>query len=98
EGELVREIGGRYRAYVAAVDRLMAFPQAERKAVYFGELLPAFTQLKDRIQTVLSLNQGNMENADRATRAIARRTVQTAIAVSLAVVLFAIWFAWWLPR
>jgi PAS domain S-box-containing protein len=98
EGELVRDIEARYRSYGERVDRVLALPQDERQARYFGELLPAFTTLKDLIQSVLQLNQDHMVSADRAAKALAVRTVNTALAVSAAAVLFTAWFAFWLPR
>lgn len=98
EGELVREIDGRYAEYVKEVDRALALPQPQLLEAYFRELLPRFTIIKDRVQSVLRLNQENMEQADGAAKRLAARTVQTALAVSLATVLFAVWFAYWLPR
>ena len=98
EGERVREIERRYFAYVGEADRLLALPPAARSARYFGELLPRFTALKDRIQSVLALNQDNMVAADHAAKRLATSTVRAALAVSAAAVLFTAWFASWLPR
>ena len=98
EGELVRDIEARYRDYTREVDRVLALAPADRSARYFGELLPRFTTLKDRIQSVLELNQENMVAADQAAKALATRSVRTALAVSTAAVLFVVWFAFWLPR
>ena len=98
EGELVREIEARYRDYTRVVDDVLAAPAAERSGRYFGDLLPRFTTLKDRIQSVLRLNQDDMVKADLAAKALAVRTVRTALGVSAGAVLFAVWFAWWLPR
>ncbi len=60
--------------------------------------MPRFTTLKDRIQSVLRLNQDNMVRPIAPPRRWRRRTVRTALGVSAAAVLFAVWFAWWLPR
>jgi signal transduction histidine kinase len=98
EGELVREIHGRYEAYLRAVDRALSLPEEEQQAAYFGELLPAFTALKDRVESVLRLNQATMEAADRDAKRLARRTVDGALGVSLGAVLFVVWFAYRLPR
>jgi two-component system, NtrC family, sensor histidine kinase KinB len=98
EGELVREIGELYRDYVATVDAVFAGPAEGRSEAYFRELLPRFTAIKARVQNVIHLNQGSMEDADHQAKALARRTVRAAILVSLAAVLFALWFAWLLPR
>jgi PAS domain S-box-containing protein len=98
EGDLVREVDERYRAYAEAVDKVLALSPPLRSAEYFGDLLPRFTALKDRVQAVLQLNQDAMVAADRAAKAAAQRTVRTALAVSAAAVLFTAWFALWLPR
>jgi len=98
EGEMVREIGRLYRDYVTTVDAVFAGPVEARSEAYFRDLLPRFTGIKDRVQSVLRLNQGSMEDADQQAKTLARRTVRAAILVSLAAVLFALWFAWRLPR
>ncbi len=98
EGELVREIDHQYADYVRDVDRVLSLPPPARSELYFRDLLPRFTSLKDRIQRVLQLNQENMVASDRAARALATQTERTALAVSAAAVLFAVWFAFWLPR
>jgi signal transduction histidine kinase len=98
EGELVREIASLYAEYTRAVDRVLELAPGARSEAYFRELLPRFTSLKGLVQRVHTLNQENMVGADRAAKALAKRTVQAAVAVSSAAVLFAIWFAWWLPR
>jgi signal transduction histidine kinase/HAMP domain-containing protein len=98
EGELVREIDGLYRAYVEQADRILALPQPEQHGAYFHELLPRFTAIKDRLQSVLRLNQENMEQADREAKRLAQGTLRGALVVSIAAVLFAIWFAFWLAR
>jgi signal transduction histidine kinase/HAMP domain-containing protein len=97
EGELVREISALYRDYVATVDAVFTGPAEAQSEAYFRELLPRFTAIKDRVQSVLRLNQNSMEDADQQAKALARRTVRAAILVSLAAVLFALWFAWRLP-
>jgi len=97
EGALVRDIEARSHAYGEEVDRVLSLPEADRKARYFGDLLPRFTALKDRIQAVLQLNQDAMVAADRAAKELAARSVRIALAVSAAAVLFTAWFAFWLP-
>ena len=97
EGELVREIEGAYRDYTREVDAVLSLPAAERSARYFGDLLPRFTSIKDRVQRVLALNQENMVAADRAAKDLASSTVRTALGVSAAAVISAAWYALWLP-
>lgn len=98
EGPLVREIEADYRAYTAAVDRVLALPREARAPAYFAELFPLFSRIKDRVQAVLRLNHEHMVLTDRRTRDLAQGSVQAALAVGALAVLFAVWFAWWLPR
>lgn len=98
EGDLVREIDARYRDYTRFVDATLALPAGERSDRYFSDLLPRFTAIKDCIDSILRMNQANMEDADRETKALARRLVQGAIAASLLAVVAAFWLAWSLPR
>ncbi|MFO0756380.1 MAG: ATP-binding protein [Byssovorax sp.] len=98
EGALVAEIGGLYGDYRGRVDAAMALVPGERNAIYFRDLLPAFTRLKDKVQRVLRLNHEHMERADREARALAARTVTTALFVGAAAALLALWLAFFLPR
>ena len=86
EGELVHDIDVRYREYQMAIDGVLALPLGERQAVYFSDLLPRFVAIKDRVQSVLRMNQEAMEQADRAAKVQAKRTAQVALAASLAAV------------
>ena len=98
EGDLVRDIREHFTAYGREVDRALVLPPAEQQDAYFRELLPRFTALQERVQRVLHLNQASMEAADRDAKALARRTLDTALAVSIAAVIFVLWFAYQLPR
>lgn len=98
ERELVRELRADHDAYVRAVDGVLALPEAEQRQAYFRDLLPRFTAIKDRVHSVLRVNQASMEQADRSARLLARRTVNAALAVSISAVVFVAWFAVWLLR
>jgi signal transduction histidine kinase len=98
EGALVREIRERYAAYQRDVDRVLALPEAELTAAYFGVLMPQFDALRDRIEQVRHLNQAAMEAADREAKRLSRSTVQAALVVSVGAVILAAWLAFWLPR
>jgi NtrC-family two-component system sensor histidine kinase KinB len=91
EGELVAAVTAQHRGYVAAVDHALALPAPERSAAYFNDLLPRFRALKEKITAIRLLNQGNMEAADTEARALARRTQQIAIAVTVVALLVAAW-------
>ncbi|APR82046.1 two-component sensor histidine kinase [Minicystis rosea] len=98
EGDLVHEIRERFTAYGHEVDRALVLPPAEQQDLYFRELLPRFTAIQERVQRVLRLNQASMEAADRNAKALARRTVDAALGVSIAAVIFVLWFAYRLPQ
>ncbi|HVY47438.1 MAG TPA: ATP-binding protein, partial [Minicystis sp.] len=98
EGERVADIEARYRAYVARVDEVVAAPAATRQGRYFGELLPAFTAIKQRVQAILEMNQAAMVEADRRAKALADRTVRVGLAAGALAIAFVAYLAVWLPR
>jgi signal transduction histidine kinase len=54
--------------------------------MYFGEMLPNFTEVKDTVQQIIQINQENMVAADREAKALSRlstRYMLLAIAVGL---------------
>ncbi len=98
EGELVAVVRRDYDAYVRAVDAALAEPQERRLDRYFRELLPRFDALRTTLGRIQQMNHDNMQAADRDAKALARTTVNVAVAIAAAAILFAIWFSWWLPR
>ena len=54
----------------------------ERRAKYFGELLPTFTRIKDTAQDVISINQDAMVKADRDARELSARSTRYMILAS----------------
>ncbi|MGZ3422081.1 MAG: ATP-binding protein [Polyangiales bacterium] len=98
EGALVDRLRREYDEYEREVDRVLALPIEQRTPQYFAALLPRFDSLKGALRQIQAMNQANMEEADRQAKALARRNVNVAIAVSLLLVSFIGWFTWWLPR
>ncbi len=94
EGPAVRELDARYRAYTAAVDRALSGGAGD---VYFRELLPRFTGVKEAVQRILDMNHATMEQADRRARAMARRSTALTLAVGACALVAALWMAWRLP-
>lgn len=69
-----------------------------RRKMYFEEMLPTFTRIKDTAQEVIRINQDNMQEADKRAREISVRSTRYmifAIAAGLAVATF---FAYQLQR
>lgn len=98
EGAEVRTIEALYRDYVAAVDRLIATPPAQRRTeLYFDALLPRFNRLKEAVRRVSQMNQAQMERADREARAMARRGAAITWSVGALTLLLALWLALRLP-
>ena len=47
--------------------------------MYFGEMLPAFTAIKDTAQEIIRINQDNMVQADREARRLAAQSTRYMI-------------------
>jgi NtrC-family two-component system sensor histidine kinase KinB len=69
EGDLASKVRDLHRQYAALAQTFFATPDVEkRRAMYFGQMLPLFTDIKDTAQQILDLNQNNMVRADGAAR------------------------------
>jgi NtrC-family two-component system sensor histidine kinase KinB len=54
----------------------------ERRTMYFGQILPIFTRIKDTAQEVISINQNAMVKADRDARELSARSTRYMILAS----------------
>lgn len=75
ETEVAASLRAAWEAYQADYDRFVAAPPEDARALYFGELLPAFEDVKADAERVLELNQDAMarrsdEAAERADAAL----------------------------
>src|ERR1700676_282911 len=71
EGELankIKEAESRYQA-LAQTFWDTSDPEARRK-MYFSELLPLFTEIKNNPQEIIRMNQENMVQADQRARTL----------------------------
>lgn len=71
EGERAERLRRLYAAWGPVLDRILApeTPLAERRALYFQRLYPAFQRIKGTAGEILEMNQRNMVEArDRARR------------------------------
>jgi signal transduction histidine kinase len=69
EGDLALKVRDLHHQYAALAQTFFATPDVEkRRAMYFGQMLPLFTDIKDTAQQILDLNQNNMVRADSAAR------------------------------
>jgi two-component system, NtrC family, sensor histidine kinase KinB len=64
-----------------------------RRDMYFHDLLPVFTEIKDTAQAVISLNQDNMLKSDREARDLSDRSTRYMVFASILGIAAAIFFA-----
>ena len=50
-----------------------------RRKMYFGEMLPTFTEIKDTAQEIIRINQDNMVEADREARELSAQSTRYMI-------------------
>jgi signal transduction histidine kinase len=71
---------------------------AKRQAMYFDQMLPLFTEIKDTAQYILDINQENMKKADQSARDLAARSEECMIIAMVAGLAGALYFAHLLQR
>jgi NtrC-family two-component system sensor histidine kinase KinB len=73
EGPLAYRIRDLYTSYSPALAQVLdtGRPLGERRAIYFGRLLPLFEQIKATADQVLQMNQQNMVAANARARGLA---------------------------
>jgi signal transduction histidine kinase len=101
EGQLADELDRLFRRYQASADRFFMLPaeQGERRAeIYFGELLPAFDEIRHRADQVLTLNQDNMTAMDRRARENAALSVRLMIVALIGAIALALVVSFHLSR
>jgi len=99
ERELAKALTNVHARYVARADQYFQTRELEaRRKMYFGEMLPMFTEVKDTAQAILNLNQANMVKADREARALSVKSIRTLVFAILLggalAVLFAMQLLW----
>ena len=99
EQALADTVKALHAGYIQRAEMFWATPEIEaRRKMYFGEMLPAFTKIKDSAQEIIRINQDNMVEADRDARALsASSTRYMAIALFLGLAMAA-YFAHRLQR
>lgn len=73
EGERAERLRRLYREYVPVLEQILApvGTAEERRALYFGRLLPTFREIKSTADEILQMNQQNMVEANDRARALA---------------------------
>jgi signal transduction histidine kinase len=99
EAELAEKLKRSHEAYVARAETFWATPDIEaRRQMYFGEMLPAFTNIKDTAQEIIRINQDNMIQADREARRLAAQSTRYMIFAIVVGIAGAVFFAARLQR
>jgi NtrC-family two-component system sensor histidine kinase KinB len=73
EAEVTARLRAAWNAYAKALDAFLAKDAAQRAGVYFGDLRPAFAEVKARTGDILALNQDAMTRKSDEAEASARR-------------------------
>jgi len=77
EGDLAFQVRDLHRQYVGLAQTFFATPDLDkRREMYFGQMLPLFTQIKDKAQDILDLNQINMVRADHSARDLSATSIR----------------------
>ena len=94
EGELAHTIATLHEDYSQKADLFwkLTDPKTQR-TMYFQQLLPLFTKIKNSAQSIITLNQDNMVAADHETRELSARSIRYMLLASLAGILASILFA-----
>jgi hypothetical protein len=75
EDQLAHSIQSLHARYSKQADIFWKTPDVQaRRDMYFHDLLPVFTEIKDTAQAVISLNQDNMLKSDREARDLSKNS------------------------
>ncbi|MBA3963587.1 MAG: HAMP domain-containing protein [Chthoniobacterales bacterium] len=99
ESALAEKVKRSHQEYTARAEVFWATPENKtRRKMYFDEMLPAFTKIKDTAQEIIRINQDNMVQADREARRLAEQSTRYMIIAIVAGVCGAVFFAARLQR
>ena len=99
EHDLAFKIRDLHQQYVRKVGQFLATADLhQRQTMYFGEMLPLFTEIKNTAQAILVLNQDNMIQADHDARRLSTTSIQYMIVAMLLGLAGALYFAHLLQR
>ncbi len=99
EQELADKAQRLHERYAARAETFWATSDTEsRRKMYFGEMLPVVTEIKDTTQEIIRINQDNMVQADRGARQLSAKSTRYMILAIGAGIAGAIFFAARLQR
>ena len=99
EKELAQKAADLHERYVKRAETFWSSNDlAQRRQMYFGEMLPTFTEIKETANTILRINQENMVKADRDARALSAKSTRYMIIALGGGLFIAVFFAVRLQR
>ena len=99
ERELAEKIATLHDRYVKQAETFLSTADlAQRQQMYFGEMLPTFTEIKDTADRILRINQDAMVKADRDARALSATSIRYMIIAIGGGLVIAVFFAVRLQR
>jgi signal transduction histidine kinase len=99
EGELANKIKEGENRYLGLAENFWKTSDPDgRRRVYFEELLPLFTAIKNNAQEVIRINQENMVDADRRARSLSADSTHAMVLLLLFGVALALSLAYGLLR
>jgi NtrC-family two-component system sensor histidine kinase KinB len=83
EQQLADDLTSLFGVYTEMSDRYFALPSTDvegRTRLYFTQLLPTFNKIKDRADSILNINQRNMEEMDQRARHASSMSIRWMVA------------------
>jgi signal transduction histidine kinase len=94
EQDLAFKVRDLHRLYVQKARSFFATPDlGQRQSMYFSQMLPLFTDIKNTAQAILELNQANMITADHQARAISATSIRYMVIAMVVGLAGALYFA-----
>ncbi len=99
EGALADKIKMDERRYQTLARNFWSGSNLEaRRQMYFSDLLPLFTEIKNTAQEVIKINQDNMLDADHYAKMLSARSTRAMILILVFGVALALWLGYGLQR
>ena len=98
EQRLADKVQRLHEHYTQRAEAFWKADTAIRRKMYFDEMLPTFTEVKDTAQDIIRINQDNMIAADREARTLSANSTRYMIFAILAGLASAAYFAMRLQR
>src|SRR5664279_4270804 len=99
EKELAEKIATLHDRYVKQAETFLSTVDlGQRQQMYFGEMLPTFTEIKDNADRILRINQDAMVKADRDARTLSATSIRYMIIAIGGGLVIAVFFAVRLQR